>query len=90
MKKIKKYHKKLRKYVKRYPARSAGYFTTFTMIVKQMYTFTSLPLLIFLGALIIGIGESAQRAEDKKTISAIYLENEANTPDEELIKRLSE
>ena len=90
MKTLRKYHLKLRKYVIRNPARSAGYFSTFTMIINHTFNFQSLPLLMFIGALFIGIGESAQRAEDKKSIKAIYINNEPNTPDNALLDQIAE
>jgi hypothetical protein len=90
MKLIGKYHKRIRKYVKRNPARSAGYFSTFTLIMNHMGNIQSLPLLMFLASLIIGIGESAQRAEDKKSIAAIYIKNKPTTPDNVLIDQLIE
>lgn len=90
MKTLQKYHKKIRKYIKRNPARSAGYFSTFTMIINNMFHFKSLPLLVFIGALLIGIGESAQRAEDKKSIAAIYIKNHPTTPDSAILDQLVE
>jgi len=45
---------------------------------------------MFFGALVIGFGESAQRAEDKKTISAIYVDNEPNTPDSILLDAITD
>ena len=90
MKHVKKYHRKLRKYVKRNPARSAGYFSTLTMIMNNTLHFKSLPLLMFMGALLIGVGESAQRSEDKKTIAAIYVKNHPTTPDNAILDQLVE
>ena len=90
MKAFKKYHKKLRKYVRRNPARSAGYASTFTMALNSTFHFKSLPILIFFGALMIGLGESAQRAEDRKSIAAIYIKNHATTPDSALLDQLIE
>ena len=88
MKRLHRYHLKLRRYVKRNPARSAGYVSTLTLTINKMYNFKSLGLIMFFGALMIGLGESAQRAENKKTIAAIYIKNEAGTPDEKIIDRL--
>ena len=88
MKKLHKYHLRLRRYVKRNPARSAGYASTLTLTLNKMYNFKSLGIIMFFGALMIGLGESAQRAENKKTIAAIYIKNDGETPDEKLIDRL--
>lgn len=90
MNKFKKHHRKLRKYVRRNPARSAGYASTFTLALNSTFHFKSLPILIFLGALMIGLGESAQRAEDKKSIAAIYIKNHPTTPDNIILDQLVE
>lgn len=90
MKTVRKYHRKLRKYIRRNPARSAGYASTFTMALNSTFHFKSLPILIFFGALMIGLGESAQRAEDKKSIAAIYVKNHPTTPDALILDQLVE
>lgn len=90
MKAARKYHRKLRKYVRRNPARSAGYASTFTMALNSTFHFKSLPVLIFFGALMIGLGESAQRAEDKKSIAAIYIKNSGTTPDNDILDQIVE
>ena len=88
MKVLVKSHKKLRKYVRRNPARSAGYVSTFTIILNNTVHFKSLPILMFFAALFIGLGESAQRAEDKKSIAAIYVRNHPTTPDNAILDQL--
>jgi hypothetical protein len=88
MKTIQKYHKRIRRYVKRNPARAAGYVSTFTLTINKIWNFKSLGLIMFFGALMIGLGESAQRAENRKTIAAIYVKNEGNVPDDKIIDRL--
>ena len=88
MKHIKRSHRQLRRYIKRNPARAAGYASTFTLTINKMWNFKSLGLIMFFGALMIGLGESAQRAENKKTIAAIYVKNEANKPDDKIIEGL--
>ena len=45
---------------------------------------------MFFAAMIIGLGESAQRAEHKKTIRAIYLDNDPNIPDETLLNEIAD
>lgn len=42
------------------------------------------PSIIFM----IGLAEYSQRVEDKKTIKALYVKNDPNTPDANLIKDL--
>jgi hypothetical protein len=90
MKKIHKCHKQLRRYVKRNPARASGYFATFSLMINKLYNFKSLGIMMFFTALIIGIGESAQRAENRKTIKAIYFNNEPDTPDEHLLNAIAD
>ena len=38
--------------------------------------------------LMIGMGESAQRIEHKKTIEALYTENDPNVPDDEIVSKI--
>lgn len=90
MKTIRKYHRALRRYVRRNPARSSGYFATFTLAINKVYNFKSLGIMIFFTALIVGIGESAQRSENKKTIKAIYANNDPEVPDETLLNEISD
>ena len=85
---VKKYYKKLRKYVRRNPARCAGYISTLTMILNNQFHFKSTSLLMFFIVMFIGLGESAQRAEDRKSIAAIYVKNEATTPDNALLDQI--
>ena len=87
---IRKHHRALRKYVKRNPARSSAYFATFTLAINKTYNFKSLGIMMFFAAMIIGLGESAQRAEHKKTIRAIYLDNDPNIPDETLLNEIAD
>jgi hypothetical protein len=51
MKRLHKYHLRLRRYIKRNPARSAGYVSTLTLTINKMYNFKSLGLIMFFGAL---------------------------------------
>ena len=88
MKTFRKYHRQLRRYVKRNPARASGYFATLTLAINKTYNFKNLGLMMFFAALIIGIGESAQRTENRKTIKAIYVENDPNVPDDLLLNEI--
>ena len=90
MRKIKSIHRKIRKYVRRNPARCAGYVSTLTMILNNQFHFKSTSLLMFFIVLFIGLGESAQRAEDRKSIAAIYIKNHATTPDSAILDQLVE
>jgi len=87
---VRKYHRKIRKYAKRNPARCAGYVSTLTMILNNQLHFKSTSLLMFFIVLFIGLGESAQRAEDKKSIAAIYIKNHPTTPDSNLLDQIVE
>ena len=88
MRKIKSIHRKIRKYVRRNPARCAGYVSTFTMILNNQFHFKSTSLLMFFIIMFIGLGESAQRAEDRKSIAAIYFKNHPTTPDNALLDQI--
>ena len=43
---------------------------------------------MFFIVLFIGLGESAQRAEDRKSIAAIYVKNHPTTPDNILLDQI--
>jgi hypothetical protein len=37
---------------------------------------------------VIGMGESVQRVENKKTLKALYAKNDPDTPDDEILSGL--
>jgi hypothetical protein len=80
---------KLASYVKRYPARVAGYISAVLVYVNKSFPNIPVDIIIPTIMFIVGIGESAQRVENKKTIKALYVENDPNTPDEEIINKLN-
>ena len=77
---------KISAYAKRYPARISGYTSALILWGHKYFSGKLLDLLIPSIMFMVGMGEMAQRAENKKTIKAMYIENDPNTPDEELIK----
>ena len=79
---------KLALYSKRYPARISGYLSAFILWAHKYLPLGSLDLVIPSVMILIGMGEFSQRVEDRKTIKAIYLEQDINKTDEELIKEL--
>lgn len=79
---------KLALYSKRYPARISGYISAFILWAHKYFPLGSLDLLVPSVIILIGMGEFSQRIEDKKTIKAIFLEQDMNKTDEELIRGL--
>ena len=77
---------KLSTYYKRYPARVSGYTSALILWGHKYFSGRLVELLIPSIMFMIGMGEIAQRSEDKKTVKAMYVENDPNKPDEELIK----
>ncbi len=76
----------IRKYIKKYPARTSGYFSAITIYLYHYIPAINADSIMFFVSIFIGMGEAAQRAEDKKTIMAIYLNSDGNVPDDDLIE----
>ena len=79
---------KLKLYAKKNPARAYSY-----VIALGAYLAKTIPHfpqdlfnLFLMGSL--GIGESVQRYEDKKTLKALYTDNDPNKPDNEIINKI--
>ena len=79
---------KLSTYFKKYPARVSGYTSALILWGHKYFSGKLLDLLIPSVMFMIGMGEIAQRAEDRKTVKAISLEQDINKTDEELIRSL--
>jgi len=75
-------------YFKRYPARVSGYTSALILWGHKYFSGKLMDLLIPSVIFMIGMGEMAQRAEDRKTIKAIFLEQDINKTDEELIRSI--
>jgi hypothetical protein len=72
-------------HIHKYPARISGYLSA--IILNMAIYFKNFPtgLLIPTAMLLIVLGEGSQRMEDKKTISALYEDNNPEKKDEEII-----
>jgi hypothetical protein len=77
---------KISTYFKRYPARVSGYTSALILWGHKYFSGKLIDLLIPSVMFMIGMGEMAQRAENKKTIKALYTENDPNRSDEDIIK----
>jgi len=72
-------------YFHKYPARMGGYISA--LILNTAIYFRGFPtgLLIPTAMIIIILGEGTQRLEDKKTLKALYTENDPNLPDSDIL-----
>jgi len=80
--------KNLFKYTKRYPARLSGYISALIIWLHKYLPASAVDFLVPSIIFIIGFAEWSQTVEDKKTIKALYVENDPDTPDEKLIRDL--
>ncbi|CAB5218200.1 hypothetical protein UFOVP204_82 [uncultured Caudovirales phage] len=78
--------RKISSYFKRYPARVSGYTSALILWGHKYFSGKLMDLLIPSIMFMIGMGEMSQRVEGKKTIKALYLENDPNRSDEDIIK----
>ena len=76
---------KLSDYFRRYPARVSGYTSALILWAHKYFYQQLLDILIPSVIFVIGMGEMAQRLENKKTIKALYMENDPNKADENII-----
>lgn len=76
---------KISTYTKRYPARFSGYTSALILWGHKYFSGKLMDLLIPSIMFMIGMGEMAQRVENKKTIKALYIENDPNKADEDII-----
>ena len=76
---------KLSAYFRRYPARVSGYTSALILWGHKYFSDQMLDIVIPSIMFMIGMGEMAQRVENKKTIKALYTENDPNKADEDII-----
>ena len=76
---------KVSHYVNKYPARIAGYVSAITLNISHMWPNFPIGLLVPVAMIFIILGEGSQRMEDKKTLKALYTENDPNIPDADII-----
>ena len=73
-------------YIKRNPARLSGYISALILWAHKYFSDQLVEFLIPSILFMVGLAEYSQRVENRKTIKAIYLEQDINKTDEELIK----
>jgi hypothetical protein len=72
-------------YIQKYPARVSGYISAIVLNTSIYFKGFPTGLLIPTAMLIILLGEGSQRMEDKKTIGALYVGNDPQKSDEEIL-----
>jgi len=81
---------KINLYIQKYPARVAGYMSAITLNASKYWSNLPLGLIVPIAMLLIMMGEGSQRLEDKKTLEALYTENDPHKPDEEILAEMIE
>ena len=81
---------KINLYIQKYPSRVAGYMSAITLNASKYWSNLPLGLIVPIAMLLIMMGEGSQRLEDKKTLEALYTENDPNKPDEEILAEMIE
>jgi len=81
---------KLSLYIQKYPARVGGYMSAITLNASKYWSNLPLGLIVPIAMLLIMMGEGSQRLEDKKTLEALYTENDPHKPDEEILNEMIE
>ena len=80
--------KRIAIYFKMYPARISAYISAMVLYANKHFPHLPLDILIPSVLIMISFGEFAQRTEDRKTIEALYMESEATTTDQAVLKKL--
>lgn len=75
-------------YFRMSPARISAYISCLVMYLNKHFPNLPIDLVIPSVLIIIGFGEFAQRAEDKKTINALYSDNPIEMSDHEIINHI--
>ena len=81
---------KISLYIQKYPARVSGYMSAITLNASKYWSSLPLGLIVPIAMLLILMGEGSQRMEDKKTLEALYTENDPEKPDEEILSEMIE
>lgn len=79
---------KIAAYFRMNPSRISAYISALVLYINKHYPQLPLDIAIPSVLIIIGFGEFAQRAENRKTIEALYIESAADVPDETIMKKL--
>jgi magnesium-transporting ATPase (P-type) len=76
------------KYIKKHPSRVSGYISALIIYLNKSFPNVPIDIIIPTVMFVIGMGESVQRIENKKTLKALYTENNPDTPDDEILAGL--
>jgi len=87
---MKKVSSSLAFYIQKYPARLSGYLSAMSLNAMKYWPTFPTGLLIPFAMILIMIGEGSQRIEDKKTLQALYTENDPHKKDEEILAEMIE
>lgn len=63
----------------------SGYLSAIILNVSHLWANFPIGLFIPVAMLLIMLGEGSQRLEDKKTLKALYTENDVHKPDADII-----
>ncbi len=85
---MKKYWAIVSFYFEKYPARVTGYLSAISLNGIKYWQTIPMGILIPIAMLFIGMGEGAQRLEDRKTIDALYKDNDPKKKDYEEIEEM--
>ena len=77
-------------YIQKNPARISGYISAISLNAMKYWTTVPVGLLIPMAMLLIMMGEGGQRMENKKTLAALYTENDPSKKDEEILTEMIE
>jgi hypothetical protein len=75
-------------YIHKYPARITGYLSAIGVNAEKYWQKLPLGLIVPFAMLLIMMGEGSQRMEDKKTIQALYTNNDGSKKDSEIVDEM--
>ena len=76
---------RLANYTRKNPAKIAGYLSALILYLNKHFPNLPVDIIIPSVMIMIGMGESAQKMEHKKTLKALYSENDPSKPDEDIL-----
>jgi hypothetical protein len=78
---------RLANYTRKNPAKIAGYLSALILYINKHFPNLPIDIIIPSVMIMIGMGESAQKMEHKKTIKALYTKNQPDIPDEDILEK---
>jgi hypothetical protein len=79
---------RLANYTRKNPAKIAGYLSALILYINKHFPHLPIDIIIPSVMIMIGMGESAQKMENKKALKALYTENDPKKPDDEILAEL--